>query len=112
MDQRNHSNGNGFSVFLTGVIVGVLLTLLFTTRRGKKLLDKITDEGLTSLSDLKTLMQDEDLEEMEDEQEALDDEPIEEEEESMPMKNHKKPSSVKKIAATTRRFFKRPQRRN
>ncbi len=48
MNERHHS-GNGF---LFGIIVGVLLTLLFTTKKGRNILKTLADEGVDSISDL------------------------------------------------------------
>lgn len=48
MNERHHS-GNGF---LFGIIVGVLLTLLFTTKKGRNILKTLADEGVDSINDL------------------------------------------------------------
>lgn len=44
-DQEQHS-GHSHSTFISGILVGILLALLFTTKRGRKLLSIITDEGI------------------------------------------------------------------
>jgi len=54
MQERNQhqNNGNGF---LFGVIVGVLVTLLFTTKRGREILKEVTDKGIKKWSELEKL---------------------------------------------------------
>lgn len=38
--------GGSFSAFVFGILVGSLVTLLFTTKKGRKILRVITDEGV------------------------------------------------------------------
>lgn len=45
-NKKQHHGGGNFNVFIFGVLVGVAATLLLTTKRGRKLLKVITDEGL------------------------------------------------------------------
>lgn len=50
---NNNNNGNGFaSGFLIGVIVGAALVFLLATKKGKKLLSAISEEGLDNIADL------------------------------------------------------------
>src|SRR5438309_823964 len=51
MDNKHnpHGGGNGF---ILGVIVGVVITLLFTTNRGRKVLRVLTEKGFERFSDL------------------------------------------------------------
>ena len=49
--QKNHGNG-----FILGVIVGVILTLLFTTKKGREIVKELTEKGLDKLSDLQGVM--------------------------------------------------------
>lgn len=54
MDKNKHEchhergSGNGF---LLGVLVGVVLTLLFTTDKGRKILKELSENGLEALDD-------------------------------------------------------------
>ena len=50
MENNNKSNGNFFSGFLLGVLVGGFLVFLLGTKKGKKLLKAISEEGLDNLS--------------------------------------------------------------
>lgn len=50
MDNRRPAN-NTFNIFLLGIVIGVALTLLLTTKNGRKLLRLITEEGLQRLSE-------------------------------------------------------------
>lgn len=50
---NEHHGGNGF---LIGVIVGVILTLLFTTAKGRKIFRMLSDEGLDKFADLEKLL--------------------------------------------------------
>lgn len=50
---NHHSHGNGF---LVGVIVGVILTLLFTTKKGREIVKELTAKGLDAFSDFQKVM--------------------------------------------------------
>lgn len=52
-DNKQHASGG----FLFGVIVGVVLALLFTTKKGREILRTLTDEGLNKFADLEDLLQ-------------------------------------------------------
>lgn len=49
-EQKGHNN------FLLGLIVGSVLTLLFTTKKGRKILKTIVDEGLDKYSGWKDIV--------------------------------------------------------
>ena len=52
MDQREtkqHGGGNGF---IFGVIVGVLVALLFTTKKGREILRDVSEKIITKLSNM------------------------------------------------------------
>lgn len=57
MDKNNHnhtnSQGNGF---LLGVIVGVIITLLFTTKRGREIVKDLTAKGLDKFGELQKVL--------------------------------------------------------
>lgn len=55
-DQEQHS-GHGHSTFISGILVGILLALLFTTKRGRKLLSIITDEGIGKFNKWEDLLE-------------------------------------------------------
>ncbi len=55
MDEKRKQNTSGG--FLLGVIFGVILTLLFTTKKGRQVLRMLADEGLNKFADLEDLLQ-------------------------------------------------------
>jgi hypothetical protein len=70
MEQKSH----GSNSFVLGVVVGVVLTLLFTTKKGRRVLATLTDEGLSRFSDLEKAMksmQEETAQELLDEDEEI-----------------------------------------
>ncbi len=55
--ERNNNTSSGFlNGFLLGNIVGGVLVYLFGTKKGKKLLKVITEEGFDSISQLEELL--------------------------------------------------------
>jgi len=52
----NHNHGGSGNGFLLGVIVGVLITLLFTTKRGRAILKDVMEKGVQKFADLEQLM--------------------------------------------------------
>ena|SRR3990167_4205819 len=56
MENNKHHPHHGNNGFILGVIVGVALTLLFVTKRGRKILKIITDEGQEKFSDLEEIL--------------------------------------------------------
>lgn len=50
MENKNHSNS-----FLLGVILGVIITLLFTTKKGRKILKALSEEGLQKFTELEDI---------------------------------------------------------
>ena len=57
MEHKNQQQGGQGNGFLLGVIVGVLLTLLFTTKRGRAILKDVMEHGFEKFSNLEKLMQ-------------------------------------------------------
>lgn len=50
--QHNHNGlGNGF---MLGLLVGVVVTLLFTTKKGREVLKTLTERGADEISELKS----------------------------------------------------------
>lgn len=52
-ENKSHASGG----FLFGVVVGAILALLFTTKKGRQILRMLTDEGLNKFADLEDLLQ-------------------------------------------------------
>ncbi len=55
-NKNNHNHNNGGNGFLLGVIVGVLATLLFTTKRGRAILKEVMEKGIDKFANLEELM--------------------------------------------------------
>ncbi len=99
MDNNNNRSGsNFFGGFLLGFLIGGLAVFLLGTKKGKKILKTISEEGLDNLSNI-----------LEKAGEAGNlDEVYEEEEEAAPEKQ----ASVKEnIGGKPKRFFKGVARR-
>jgi hypothetical protein len=91
MEHNNHNQqqnaGNGF---LLGVIVGVLLTLLFTTKRGRAIFKEVLERGVEKFANLEELMR-------ETEYEATEEDLLEEEgDDFIPAKPVEIPKPAKK----------------
>jgi uncharacterized membrane protein YgaE (UPF0421/DUF939 family) len=73
MENNNHKSGNGFfSGFVFGLLVGGLVVFLLATKKGKKVLKAISEEGLDKVSDiLEKTERKADLEEVYEEEEEL-----------------------------------------
>lgn len=105
MEHKQHQSGS-LNGFLLGVAVGVLVALLFTTKKGRHILKTFTEEGLDKVSLLEGLLS-------ETEEEVIEGETLADitQEEVLPVKTQKKQSStVSKMKASTRRFFRKPLR--
>lgn len=68
MHRDNHNNSGHSGGFLLGVLIGVAVTLMLTTKKGRKILKILTDEGMDKLShwedivkDVKGSLEDEDI---------------------------------------------------
>lgn len=74
MDNRQqHHGGGSLNTFLFGVLVGILASLLFTTKKGRRLLKVITDEGVDRLTHWEDMLK---SMEREIEEDTLDEEPV------------------------------------
>ena len=51
MENKNNSAGTG-SIFLLGLLIGVLITLLLTTKKGREILKEFMDKIIQKVSDL------------------------------------------------------------
>lgn len=56
MEQRQ-THGNWSSGFLFGLLFGVALTLLFTTKKGRRIFKALTDEGMQRVSRWEDLLE-------------------------------------------------------
>ncbi len=120
-NNKNNSGNNFFSGFLLGVLVGAACVFLFGTKKGKRLLKAISEEGAENISNIlekvdKSLDTDEIMED--------DDEPYTPRESTpvkSPLSSKRTPSfdsvrqassvSSKASAPKVRRFFKGISRR-
>lgn len=92
---NNHNHGNGF---LLGLILGGVVTLLFTTKRGREIVKDLTEKGLDKFSELQDEFEEvgEAIEELDGDDyvasEPLDKKVINEikKESQVPTPNHKK----------------------
>lgn len=90
----NNNSGGGFSHgFILGALIGGGIVFLFGTKKGKKLLKTITEEGLEGIAELEDFVEDE-AEEYEEESSHNSSEPV------------VKASPVEKVVSSTRRLFK------
>lgn len=73
MSEHEHQGSGSLNTLTLGILIGILLTLLLTTKKGKKLLKLITDEGVEKLGKWEDM-----LKSMEKEivQEATSEEPV------------------------------------
>ncbi len=104
---RNSSSTNSF---LLGLIVGVLLTLLLVTKKGRMILKTLTDEGMGKIEDLEKIIK-ERMTDQEDEEEFEEDmEPV------VPETNGKALETSTNIAhlpkSSPRRFFRGTSKKN
>lgn len=56
--ENNKSNNNFFSGFLLGALVGAAIALLFVTKKGKKILKAISEEGEGKISKMLNKLED------------------------------------------------------
>jgi hypothetical protein len=56
MDKQQHTTGSFFNGFLIGLIVGAGLVYLLTTKKGKKILKSLSEDGLDKITNLDELM--------------------------------------------------------
>ncbi len=120
---HNSHNTSGFTAgIILGVVIGVALALLFSTKKGKKLLKVLTEEGLEKISGLEEILGDV-LEEEElpvanvkpSSSKAVHHEEVKEViVERAPLTSDGVPSQapLQKVTTTTRRFFRGVPRRN
>lgn len=99
MENNNKSGNNFFSGFLLGALIGAAIALLFTTKKGKKILKAISEEGEGKISSILNKLEDSvDLED-----ESLEDA---ETEIAVPKREIAKKVIVQEKPKTGRRFFR------
>ncbi len=72
-------SGSSLNGFVLGLVVGVLITLLFTTKKGRQILQTLTEEGMNKFNEVEDIIR-----AMEEDGEIVDpeedmDEPLESE---------------------------------
>lgn len=55
--EQKQTHGNWSSGFLFGLVFGVALTLLFTTKKGRRIFKALTDEGMQRVSRWEDLLE-------------------------------------------------------
>ncbi|QQG40905.1 MAG: hypothetical protein HYV37_01105 [Candidatus Levyibacteriota bacterium] len=92
---NNNNSGNGFSHgFILGALIGGGIVFLFGTKKGKKLLKTITEEGLEGIAELENLAEDE-IEEYENSDDVVQKQPS-----TKPQEN------LNEVTSSAKRFFK------
>lgn len=59
MEKNNQHNNHGGGGFLLGVLVGVAITLLFTTKKGREIFKETVDKALEKFSEVKNTLDEE-----------------------------------------------------
>lgn len=110
----HRSSGRFLDGFLVGLILGFGLALLITTKKGRKMLKMLTDEGLDSVSELKKRLDNIELALDEDDQdEEYIVEEVEEDAEIEDNVSDIKPSRIEVSQKTPKkRLFKGISRKN
>ncbi len=57
MEKNNSSHGGFFNGFVLGFILGAAVIFCLFTKKGKKLLKTLTEEGLDKVSDIEELLE-------------------------------------------------------
>lgn len=96
MDNNTKSGNNFFSGFLLGALVGAAVVFLFATKKGKRILKAISEEGGGKLSNI--------LDKIENSVD-LGDESLEDEEIAVPKREIAKKVTIEE-RPKARRFFK------
>lgn len=104
---NNNSKGGFLHGFLWGAIIGAIVVFLLTSKKGKKILKFLTEEGLEGVSELEELLGEKITEDYGEEPQSSSekiyaDKPASSEESS----------TFHKLKSTGRRFFKGVPRKN
>ncbi|MBF8249570.1 MAG: hypothetical protein HW400_171 [Candidatus Levybacteria bacterium] len=104
MENNNKSGNNFFSGFLLGALLGAAIVLLFVTKKGKKILKAISEEGEGKISNILNKIESSvDLDEITEEEPSFS--PAAEKEESLPLKKFIAKEVIEE-RPKTRRFFR------
>jgi gas vesicle protein len=95
------AGGNFSNGFLLGVVVGAIIVFLLATKKGKKIIQTLTENGFEGVSDLTDMLLDEDEELEEEEYAAEGPSPV------SSASVHKEQKAVVKSSHPVKRFFKR-----
>lgn len=97
-DPKIHGASGGFSSgFLLGAIVGGILVFLIATKKGKKILKILTENGFEGIGDLVDMFEDEEIDEMEEEEYTAEGEVV----------HHPRKYQSSSVLRPVKRFFKR-----
>lgn len=110
---NNNNSGNSFKSFLLGALIGGAAVYLLGTKKGRKLLQTVVENGLEGASEIEELLEENYEEEIPPAKKEESSPPV-----SEPSKNETqgvapqtngelKESTVKKVVTTGKRFFKR-----
>lgn len=107
MESNDKSGNDFFGGFLLGALVGAAIVFLLGTKRGKKILKAISEEGAGNFSTiLDKINKSVDIEdEYSGDDELLSAQPVDKE-------VNREESSIGKVSPKTRRFFRGISRRN
>lgn len=117
MKMMNNNGNNSGGGFLNGLILGVILgggaVFLFGTKKGKKLLKTITEEGLDGIADLEDFIEEVDYKDRPVRKQKTKTIPLAEDEKTDTISHlgsngelKSKESTVNKVTSTARRFFR------
>ncbi len=62
MEEKNNNHSGGGNGFLAGLIIGGVVTLLFTTKRGREIVKELTEKGLDKFTELEDSLKEKKLE--------------------------------------------------
>ncbi len=94
---NNKSGNNFFSGFLLGALVGGIVVFLLATKKGKKILKAISEEGAGNISNLLDKI---------DKSVDMQDESMDDEDEYVPGESSSSKETVTKHRPKIKRFFK------
>ena len=95
-NSNNQNNGKFFNGFLLGLIIGGVLVFLLGTKKGKRLLKAISEEGIENISNI--------LDSADKLEDITDDEEVEK---TMPQKNLSNEDEASEgVKPKARRFFR------
>lgn len=100
---RENNNGGHMSAFLLGALIGAGVVFFLTTKRGKKILQAIKEEGLDGIEELSELLEEEETLDTMQQEEA---EKVQSKEKTTNGETTKNSSIVEHIKSAPRRFFR------